>query len=136
LKAKNAAILGVSFDTVLRKGLRQNKAMAAEIERYRKDYCVNDAFLANLDKLASAGEANSAKLQERRISYVLKTGANWAGPIKEFRLVIDKGDASSLVSFCGDGIKKISPTQFEMKKTDYTPEGDLGVLILKKLPPP
>ena len=49
--------LGMSFDTVLRKGLRQNKAMATEIERYRKDYCVNDAFLAMLDKLAGGGRS-------------------------------------------------------------------------------
>ncbi len=122
--------LGVSFDTVLRKGLRQNKAMAAEIERYRKDYCVNDAFLANLDKLAGAGTANSAKLQERRISYVLKTGANWAGPIKEFRLTVDKQKADRLVSFCADQLKSISPTVVEFTARDFMPDKDLKILIV------
>ena len=81
-------------------------------------------------------EEITARLRERRISYVLKTGANWAGPIKEFRLVVDKGDADSLVSFCGDDVKKVSPTRFEMKMTDFTPEDDFAVLILKKLPKP
>jgi hypothetical protein len=41
-----------------------------------------------------------------------------------------------MVSFCAEGTKRINPTQFEVKKTDFTPEGDLSVLILKKLPPP
>jgi hypothetical protein len=122
--------LGMSFDTVLRKGLRQNKAMAAEVERYRKDYCVNDAFLASLDKLAGTGAANSAKLQERRISYVLKTGANWAGPIKDFRLTVDKQKADRLISFCADRIKAISPTVVEFTAKDFTPEKDLKILIV------
>jgi uncharacterized protein DUF4424 len=122
--------VGVSFDTVLRKGLRQNKAMAAEIERYRKDYCVSDAFLAGVDKLAGAGEGNSAKLQERRISYVLKTGANWAGPIKDFRLTVDKQKADRLISFCADHLKAISPTVVEFTAKDFTPDKDLKILIV------
>src|ERR1700704_3211160 len=122
--------VGVSFDTVLRKGLRQNKAMAAEIERYRKDYCVSDTFLASVDRLAGAGEANSAKLQERRISYVLKTGANWAGPIKDFRLTVDKQKADRLISFCADHLKAISPTVVEYTARDFTPDRDLKILIV------
>jgi hypothetical protein len=122
--------LGMSFDTVLRKGLRQNKAMAAEIERYRREYCVSDAFLASLDKLAGNSEANTAKLQERRISYVLKTGANWAGPIKDFKLTVDKQKADRLVSFCADRIKTISPTVVEFTAKDFTPDKDLKILIV------
>jgi len=45
--------------------------------------------------------------------------------------VVDKGDLRNLVSFCGDGVRKISPTQFEMRKSDFTPEGNLYVLILE-----
>jgi Domain of unknown function (DUF4424) len=122
--------LGMSFDTVLRKGLRQNKAMAAEIERYRKDYCVGDAFLAGLDQLAGGTEANKEKLQERRISYVLKTGANWAGPIKDFKLTVDKQRPDRLISFCADQIKTISPTLVEFTANDFTPDKDLKILIV------
>jgi hypothetical protein len=67
---------------------------------------------------------------ERRISYVLKTGANWAGPIKTFHLVVDKGQPDRIVSFCGDGIKKISPTAFEMRASNFTPTRDLNILIV------
>lgn len=123
--------LGMSFDTVLRKGLRQNKAMDKEVDRYRKQYCITDAFLADLDKMSSSVvDANTAKLREWRISYVLKTGANWAGPIKSFKLVVDKGNAGRLVSFCAPNIKTLSPTQTEATATDFTPDKDLRILLV------
>ena len=87
---------------------------------------------------ARAAASNSkfgAPYSEQRIDYILKTGANWSGPIKEFRLVVDKGEPDSLVSFCGQDVKKISDTQFEMRKIEFTPDGNLAILILKKLPP-
>ena len=122
--------LGMSFDTVLRKGLRQNKAMATEVLRYRKEYCVSDRFLADLDNLAGEAEANAQKIQERRISYVLKTGANWAGPIKQFRLVVDTGKPGQLASFCAPNIKRISPTAFEVRAENFTPTENLKILLV------
>jgi len=122
--------LGTSADTVLRKGLRQNKAMDKEVERYRKQYCISESLLADLDKVAGGAEANTAKLKEWRISYVLKTGANWAGPIKAFRLVVDKGNAERMVSFCAPNIKVLSPTQTESTATNFTPDKDLRILIV------
>lgn len=68
------------------------------------------------------------------IEYVLTTGANWAGPIADFRLVVDKGQADNLVSFCEDGVTKISPTQFEVRKRDFTPTKDLRILVVTPLP--
>jgi hypothetical protein len=37
------------------------------------------------------------------------------------------------VSFCGQGVKRIGTTQFEMKKSNFTPQQDLAILILKPL---
>src|SRR5262247_1139801 len=106
--------VGLSQDPVLRRKLRQNKGMEKEIERYRTEYCVDAAFLAALDKVAGGAEANTAKVQERRIAYRLKTGANWAGPIKDFRLVVDRQKPERLVSFCAPNMKLISPTATEV----------------------
>lgn len=124
--------MGISFDTVLRKALRENKALEPEFQRYRTAYCVQDDLLKGVDRLAGAAEGNTAKLQERRISYILKTGANWLGPIKEFRLVVDKGKPDRLVSFCLDNVKKISPTAFEVRATNYTPDRDLKILLISR----
>jgi hypothetical protein len=45
---------------------------------------------------------------------VLKTGANWAGPIGDFRLTLNKGDPKALISFCETGVVKTGPTTLEM----------------------
>jgi hypothetical protein len=102
---------------------------------YREKYCIEKDFYDAVGR--ARREANStfgAPFSEERIEYILKTGGNWSGPIKEFRLVIDKGEPDSLVTFCGEDVRKISPTQFEMTKTDFTPDDDLAVLILKRMP--
>jgi|SRR5215475_4758414 len=122
--------VGISQDTVLRKGLRQNKGMEKEVERYRNDYCIQPTFLAAIDKLAGGAEANTRKLQERRIAYRLKTGANWAGPIKDFRLVVDWQKPERLASFCAPNMKPISPTAMEVSVKDFTPDKDLKILIV------
>jgi hypothetical protein len=122
--------LGRSLDTILRKGLRQDKNLAAEVERYRREYCINDDFLRKVDKLADDAATHHAKLQERRISYVLKTGANWAGPIKDFIMTVDKERNDRLVSFCAEDIKVISPTVVEFTANDFLPDKDMKILIL------
>lgn len=121
--------VGTSSDTILRPGLRRNKALAAEVQRYRKDYCVSDAFLADLDKRAGNAQINTPMLQERRISYVLKTGANWAGPIRSFKLSIDPG-SDRLVSFCHGRLKPTAPDGLEFTATDFKPDSDLKILII------
>ncbi|HWA22665.1 MAG TPA: DUF4424 domain-containing protein [Caulobacterales bacterium] len=102
-----------------------------EQRRYKKAYCVDDAFEKAGAKL------DPASTQERWISYILKTGANWAGPIGQFTLTVDKGASQNLVSFCGDDIKKISPTQFQMRAKNYKPRKNknLNVLILTPASP-
>ena len=103
-------------------------------EEYKDKYCFNADFLAAIERARKAANSKfGAPFAEERIDYILKTGANWSGPIKEFRLVIDKGAAENLISFCGDDVKKISETKLEMKKTDYMPDGNLSILILTKM---
>jgi len=122
--------VGMSFDTILRQGLRQNKNLEPEVQRYKGKYCVDDNFLKSVDGLRAADKPGKPRVVERRISYVLTTGANWAGPIKDFRLVVDKGNAERVVSFCGQDIKEISATQLELRAADFTPKQDLEILIL------
>jgi hypothetical protein len=99
---------------------------------YRGRYCFDDAFLRTARTRLSAvrGSANPY-LDEERISYVLTTARNWASPIKSFRLVVDKGEADALLSFCGKGVKRLSPTQFEMTAKDFTPDRELDILIAR-----
>lgn len=95
-------------------------------------YCVDKSFLAAAERAAKKAVDNGGYLAEKRIGYVLTTGANWSGPIGDFRLVVNKGSPDNLVSFCGEGVTKIGPTLFEMRKTDFVPTENLNVLILTK----
>lgn len=100
-----------------------------EGRRMIAEYCIDPGFLAGLDRMAGRIGEN-AMIGEQRIGYVLKTGANWRAPIHDFRLVVDKGKAENLISFCAAGVSKIGPTRFEVRRADWRPYRDLRLLIL------
>jgi Domain of unknown function (DUF4424) len=107
--------------------------LSAEQEsHYCETYCTDGPFRSAAQSIYRKANGPNSKVGafEEYLSYVITSGANWAGPIGAFRLVVDKGD-STLVSFCGDGVKKIGPTTFEMTAKDYTPRRDIDVLFIK-----
>lgn len=109
------------------------------VERQRQmdyTYCIDGAFKAAVAKTPKVKGAPDPALSEARIAYILRTGANWFGPIGDFTLTVDKGSVENLVSFCGTGVKKIGPTTFQMKSKEFYPEKDLEILILKPYPLP
>ena len=103
-----------------------------QLDAYTAKYCMEASFVA----AAAAGQQKAKQsgkdtlLGEKRIDYILKTGANWDGPIKDFTLTVDKAEPDALLSFCGTGVKKLSPTQFQVHYTNYDPTSDLAILIL------
>jgi hypothetical protein len=121
--------VGTSPDTVLRRPLRTEPGLVGQVQHYQSTYCIDDAFYSGLDKISAAAEANSSKLRERRIFYRLTAGFS-NRPIKEFRLVVDKGRPDWIVSFCVDNLKRTSPTTFEMRATDFVPNQDLRILMV------
>jgi hypothetical protein len=105
---------------------------AAQESHYRETYCTDGAFTIAVQSLYRKANAPNPRIGafEEYLSYFITSGANWAGPIGSLRLVVDKGDAT-LVSFCGDGVRNIGPTTFEMTAKDYTPRRDIDVLFVK-----
>ena len=107
--------------------LDENQELAKE---YETKYCTDKSFLNGFKKAEAAAIAKEQYYSETWLGYVLKSGANWQGPIKDFHLTIDKGSPKNLVSFCMDGVKKTSPTKFEVFKKDFEPTQDLDILIV------
>lgn len=105
-----------------------------QYDDYKRRYCMDAAFEKAVRKAASVPGADSnPPLFEGRLAYILTTGGNWAtGSIGKFKLTVDKTYADSLVSFCGKGVKKTSPTTFEMTAEDFYPERDLDILFLDR----
>ncbi len=107
------------------------KLAGATYEDYKRRYCMDAAFEKAVAKAVKAAPDDYPALYESRLSYILKTGGNWAmGTIGDFTLTVDKGDAKNLISFCGSKVEKIGPTTFRMKAQDFYPERDLDILIL------
>jgi hypothetical protein len=113
-----------------------NEAKEPWYDDYKERYCFNYEFLAALERARKAAESKfGTPYAEQRIEFAHKTWANGLGtPVKEFRLTVDKGSPDNLVSFCGEEAKKISETESQVFKSDYRPDGNFGVLFLKKLP--
>ncbi|NWK97803.1 hypothetical protein DM806_19520 [Sphingobium lactosutens] len=91
-------------------------------------HCVEPPLLATLRRAA----ATDTLYTEEWLDYILVTGGNWKKPIGEFRLIVDKERPEDLVSFCGSGVRKIGPTRFEMKKSNWRPDRDLSILFLTR----
>ena len=90
------------------------------------DFCV--------DNSTQRGFHKSGGRPYRALSYILTTGANWAKPITNFKLTVER-DPDELVSFCWKGkgkVKKISPTTFEIKETNFIPTHDFDVAFIMK----
>ncbi len=99
-------------------------------DEYNKKYCIEDGFFPAAARLVSKKVEGRDFFTESWISYVLTSGANWAGSIRNFELVIDKGSHANLVSFCGENVEKTGPTQFTMRASDFVPERDLDILFM------
>jgi hypothetical protein len=99
---------------------------------YERLYCPDKAFSNGIKAMVKKGPNGEVIPPEYRLGYILKTGANWAGPIGDFHLTVDKGNPKALISFCETGVKKTGPTSFEVRHTNFTPTQDLNFLIVEQ----
>ncbi|MBE2275030.1 MAG: DUF4424 domain-containing protein [Rhodobacteraceae bacterium] len=106
----------------------------AYLQDYVSRYCIDDGTSAAMAKALETRDPATGEIYNYGtawfITYVLRTANSWAGPIGTFRLTLDKGDASNLVSLCAEGVRKTGPTTFVVEKTDYTPDRDLDILLV------
>jgi hypothetical protein len=90
------------------------------------DFCV--------DKATQSAFVKNEIHPYQALSYILTTGANWAKPIANFKLTVER-DPNELVSFCWQGkgkVKKVGPTTFEIKETNFVPKHDFDVAFIMK----
>ena len=90
------------------------------------NFCVDSSTQRGLQK--NGGRPYHA------LSYILTTGANWAKPITNFKLTVER-DPNELVSFCWKGkgkVEKTGPTTFEIKESNFVPTHDFDVAFIMK----
>ncbi len=87
-------------------------------------FCADDTF--------SQAQKNELHTHSA-IKYILTTGANWATPIQDFSLTVDR-DPDELTTFCWKGsgkINKIGPTTFRVTETNFVPSHDLHIAFAR-----
>jgi Domain of unknown function (DUF4424) len=96
---------------------------------FESEYCPDDAFLHAVQKLPR--RQSDQTVDTRWLEYVLKTGANWAGPIERFHLEIGKADAD-LISLCPiPGLKlERHGRAFVADVANYVPVSDIKILFV------
>lgn len=92
--------------------------------RFAADYCVPSATLAKMRSRPGSAQP---------VPYILRTGANWVGPIGHFRLVVELGDAD-LLAMCPTGMKPKGRKRFVLERRNYTPTRDLRIVFVRLAP--
>ena len=62
----------------------------------------------------------------KEVGYILKTGNNWNGPIKKFRLEIT-GPPPIIIQTCFKGLKKDSDYKYIFEAENYEPTENLNI---------
>ena len=133
--------LAVEHDYIPSVGGTSGTSLEADWFRTSKDYrlvkqkyCIDEDYLKAVEATKRKVGPMHQAFFEKRVEYVLSSGGNWKSPIADFRLVVDKGRPDSLVSLCMTGVKKIGPTQFEVRRSNFRPNRDLSILLLEPAP--
>ncbi|MBI4925634.1 MAG: DUF4424 family protein [Bdellovibrio sp.] len=97
-------------------------------KRFKTDvFCLSDPSVLKAwrkhDKIAAP------YLHHSYVGYILKTGGNWSGPIREFNLTIKKTDQRQLISTCFSGLKKTGLLEFKVSLKNFVPKEDLYILF-------
>jgi len=90
-------------------------------------YCIDEPTRRALDALERKNP--DATFVTAELEYILKTAANWRGPVGRFRMTLDKGEPQNILSLCWSGLKKTGPTTFVYEAKSWVPERDLKLLV-------
>lgn len=108
-----------------------------------KESCMDDgtqrAIAKNIDSLKAKG--GDAVVSLDVVEYILGTGRNWKGPIKNFKLILKKDSPNQIVSLCFPGkAKRTSASTIEFVHSNFVPQDKLVVyfytVATKVLAPP
>ncbi len=99
------------------------------VTEHEAEWCTDDAYKAAFSKLP---KYNDPYMDGEAVRYILKTGANWADPIGDFTLKLDKA-GTALLSTCpipGLSLQR-QGDMFTAHATYYTPSTDLNILFVR-----
>jgi hypothetical protein len=114
-----------------RKNIKINRNNSLDLEGCTFDHQHYDAFLKQW-RQHKEKDPNSEYTWMHEVRYILKTGANWRGPIKNFQLEIKPNSPGDLMILEGKyPMKRLSNGTFVIDLKDFKPTQDLRVCIIR-----
>lgn len=96
-----------------------------------EEFCIDKSTSKAISKQPST-KLDYPTLHEE-VEYVLGTGRNWKGPIKNFKLLIYKSFPGQIVSLCFPGkSKRIDSTTIEFTQVDFVPQDKIAITFIPK----
>ncbi len=109
-------------------GIKSAQELIARVGRGAEAYCVDNGTYRAAQK---SEQAQGESLRYAVVEYVLTTGANWSGPIKDFTLNLEKDGPTDVVSLCFEGkFRKKDSLTLTSHIENFVPKNDLQVLFL------
>lgn len=103
-----------------------------ELAPWHEEYCLTAQHVRELAKIAVQPDDLTVDIGWTR--YILVTALNWNGPIRRFRLTVDKIRPEAVVAFCSPvengRIRQVSPTTYEVEAADFSPQRNFQMITL------
>ncbi len=100
-----------------------------------RNFCITDGTLHSGAEIQGRMTTGTLQiplegLSGEEVSYILTTGANWAGAIKDFTLNLKKGSKDEIVSLCFDGkFKKQDDLTISLHEKNFIPRKDITAIF-------
>ncbi|WP_346913388.1 DUF4424 domain-containing protein [uncultured Roseibium sp.] len=133
--AGQAVVIEHSYKPVAGRSLSPPLARKGQHDDYslraKQDYCISDdqekAIASH--RLDAAGKARFTYFSAT-VEYILKTGGNWSGPIRNFHLVVEAAKPDDFALLCLDGAQRVSRSRLEFSEENFWPRDNLNVLFI------
>ncbi len=96
---------------------------------YGEPYCVDAAQRVEL--VAYAGSFGRTTFCVNDIHHLLETAKSWAGPIRDFTLIVERGSEEVAIATCFEGLTETAPGRYVFHAEDFAPQSDLAVLFFE-----
>ncbi|MHB1117878.1 DUF4424 family protein [Sideroxydans sp.] len=96
-----------------------------------KEFCIDKPTSRALAKRSPTNP--DYPISHDEVEYILGTGRNWKGPIRNFKLQIHKSFPGQIVSLCFPGKpKRIDSTTIEFTQFNFVPQDEIAVTFIPR----
>jgi hypothetical protein len=94
-------------------------------------YCGGAPALTSIRAMKKRNANPKAMIFENQVRYILTTANTWRGPIGRFHLIVDTDSPENLLLTCMPGLARTSGSLHEVTKTNFRPDRELDISILR-----